>query len=263
MAADARDVFVTGGTGYIGQRLVSHLASRGHRVRVLARQSALGRVPAAATAIDGDALDAASIARALRPGDTIVHLVGTPHPNPSKAAQFERVDLASIVATTTAVRQVAPAHLIYVSVAHPAPVMQAYIAVRTRGEAAVTAIGCPATIVRPWYVLGPGHWWPVALIPVYAIARAIPKTRDGRHPIRSGDGQRHGVDSDRCRRASTRRRRADVQRARDQGVGKAPTLTRATCLGRRRKPCSDSCSATAANTNPNPTRAEADEFINH
>jgi len=179
MSANARDVVVTGGTGYIGQRLVSHLASRGHRVRVLARRSALGRVPAAATAIDGDALDAASVASALRPGDTIVHLVGTPHPNPRKAAQFERVDLASIVATTTAARQVAPAHLIYVSVAHPAPVMQAYIAVRTRGEAAVTAIGCPATIVRPWYVLGPGHWWPVALIPVYAIARAIPKTREG------------------------------------------------------------------------------------
>ena len=28
-------------------------------------------------------------------------------------------------------------------------------------------------------VLGPGHWWPVVLIPVYAIARAIPKTREG------------------------------------------------------------------------------------
>ena len=62
MSANARDVVVTGGTGYIGQRLVSHLASRGHRVRVLARRSALGRVPAAATAIDGDALDAASVA---------------------------------------------------------------------------------------------------------------------------------------------------------------------------------------------------------
>jgi uncharacterized protein YbjT (DUF2867 family) len=179
MATDARDVLVTGGTGYIGQRLVSHLAARGHRVRVLARRTARARVPAMATAVEGDALDAASVASALRPGDTIVHLVGTPHPNPRKAAEFERVDLASIRATTAAARQVAPAHIVYVSVAHPAPMMHAYIAVRTAGEEAVSAVGCSATIVRPWYVLGPGHWWPVVLIPVYAIARMIPKTRDG------------------------------------------------------------------------------------
>jgi nucleoside-diphosphate-sugar epimerase len=33
----ARDVFVTGGTGYIGQRLIPELLARGHRVRALAR----------------------------------------------------------------------------------------------------------------------------------------------------------------------------------------------------------------------------------
>src|SRR5215831_3423834 len=35
----------------------------------------------------------------------------------------------------------------------------------------------PATILRPWYVLGPGHRWPYLLVPVYALLRQIPATR--------------------------------------------------------------------------------------
>jgi UDP-glucose 4-epimerase len=63
------DVFVTGGTGYMGSRLISILLVRGHRVRVLARQTSLGRVPDGATPVVGDALDAESVAAALRSGD--------------------------------------------------------------------------------------------------------------------------------------------------------------------------------------------------
>jgi len=35
-----------------------------------------------------------------------------------------------------------------------------------------------ATIVRPWYVLGPGHRWPYVLLPVYAVLARVPATRD-------------------------------------------------------------------------------------
>ena len=34
--------------------------------------------------------------------------------------------------------------------------MHAYVAARVQGESLVTATGIPATILRPWYVLGPG-----------------------------------------------------------------------------------------------------------
>ena len=56
--------------------------------------------------------------------------------------------------------------------------MRAYIAVRKEGEALVRSSGVPATILRPWYVLGPGHRWPIALLPVYAVLRRVPATRD-------------------------------------------------------------------------------------
>lgn len=57
--------------------------------------------------------------------------------------------------------------------------MHAYIAARREGEALVRASGIPATILRPWYVLGPGHRWPYVLMPIYAILRWFPGTREG------------------------------------------------------------------------------------
>jgi uncharacterized protein YbjT (DUF2867 family) len=136
-------------------------------------------VPSGAAAVIGDALDAESFQHELRAGDTLVHLVGTPHPSPAKAAEFRTVDLPSILASVTAARHAGAAHVVYVSVAQPAPVMRDYIAVRAEGEAALAASGLTATVLRPWYVLGPGHWWPLVLVPLYAIARLLPSTRGG------------------------------------------------------------------------------------
>jgi uncharacterized protein YbjT (DUF2867 family) len=105
--------------------------------------------------------------------------VGTPHPNPSKAAEFVRVDLASIRATVDAAQRSGASHLVYISVAQPAPVMRAYVAARAEGEKAIADAGLTATILRPWYVVGPGHYWPVLLTPLYACAQVVPPLRPG------------------------------------------------------------------------------------
>ncbi len=172
------NTFITGGTGYIGRALIPELLARGHRVRALSRAASVASVPAGATPVIGDALDAASFAGVLDAETTLVHLVGTPHPSPAKAMEFERVDLASIRASVDAARRASIAHLIYVSVAHPAPVMHAYVAARIAGETAIAGAGLCATILRPWYVVGPGHWWPLALSPLYWIAEWLPASRE-------------------------------------------------------------------------------------
>lgn len=171
------DILVTGGTGYIGRHLIPLLVARGHRLRVLAREQSLGRVPLGAVGVAGDALNAESVASAMRPGDTVIHLVGTPHPSPSKADQFEKVDLVSIRSTVSAARKVGIAQLIYVSVAQPAPIMQSYLWVRMLGETMIREAGLTASIVRPWYVLGPGHWWPKLIRQLYKLAELIPPLR--------------------------------------------------------------------------------------
>jgi uncharacterized protein YbjT (DUF2867 family) len=172
-------VFVTGGTGYIGRPLIAALLARGHAVHALVRPGSEAKVPPGTVSATGNALDESTFASAIPPAATFVHLVGTPHPNPSKAAEFQRVDVRSIRAAVMAAGRAGVRHFVYVSVAHPAPVMQAYIAARQEGETMVKAAGIPATILRPWYVLGPGHYWPYLLVPAYAILRWLPRTRAG------------------------------------------------------------------------------------
>lgn len=174
-----RRVCVAGATGYIGSRLAARLVEYCDAVRAIVRPRSLGRLPHGVDAIEGDALDATDYARAIGDADTVVHLIGTPHPGPAKAREFVTVDLASVRALTTALRGASQvAHVIYLSVAQPAPVMRAYVDVRIEGERLLRESGIPATFVRPWYVLGPGHRWPMLLIPLYAAARAIPFTRE-------------------------------------------------------------------------------------
>ena len=173
-----RQVLVLGATGYLGAALTRNLLARGHSVRALVRHGSEHKLPAGVRAFIGSALEASDISAAMQRGDTVVHLVGTPSPAPWKGNAFERVDLSSALACVEAYKQVGAAHLVYVSVAHPAPVMARYIAVRQRAERAIVDGNLSATILRPWYVLGPGHRWPVALLPLYALAERVPTWRD-------------------------------------------------------------------------------------
>jgi uncharacterized protein YbjT (DUF2867 family) len=171
-------IVITGATGYLGRALSQALLDEGSEtILALARPGGAARVAAGVQATELDVMDAGPLAAALRPGDTVVHLIGTPHPNPSKAAEFRDVDLASVRACATAAARAGVAHFVYVSVAQPAPVMQAYVQARRAGEAAIGAAGLTATILRPWYVLGPGHRWPYLLMPLYALAELLPPTR--------------------------------------------------------------------------------------
>ncbi len=130
---------MTGATGYLGGALVPQLLARGHRVLALARAGSRGRVPAGAEVVTGDALDEATYAARVPSGATFVHLVGVQHPSPSKAREFREVDLASVKAALAAAVRACARHFVYLSVAHPAPVMKAYWGARADGEALLRA----------------------------------------------------------------------------------------------------------------------------
>ena len=172
-------VFVTGATGYMGRALIPVLLSHGHRVRALSREKSAHNVPPGAETVKGNALEPATFTAAVAVADTLVHLIGTAHPSPAKAASFQSVDLASVDAMLCVARAGGIRHIVYVSVAHPAPVMRAYIAARQAGEARIHESGINATILRPWYVLGPSHRWPYLLVPLYALLTRLAPTREG------------------------------------------------------------------------------------
>lgn len=171
-------VFLTGGTGYMGSRLIPILLARGHQVRALVRQGSEHKLPFRAEPVVGDALQGDSYAEHLAGCDTFVQLVGVAHPGPAKAKQFVEIDQKSALEAIRVAAAAQIRHFVYVSVAHPAPAMHAYIEVRTHCENALKASGLNATVLRPWYVLGPGHRWPYFLLPFYKIAEQIPSKRE-------------------------------------------------------------------------------------
>ncbi len=161
-----------------GRALHPAAARSGHLVRALVRRGSENKIPTGAHAVLGDALDAASYVDQIAPARTLVHLVGTPHPNPLKAREFREVDLVSIREAVQAATRAGVRHIVYMSVAQPAPVMREYVAARQHGEAIVRSSRIAATLLRPWYVVGPGHRWPYVLKPLYALLERLPATRD-------------------------------------------------------------------------------------
>jgi NADH dehydrogenase len=80
-------VLVTGGTGFIGPRVVKAIADAGHDVRALVRDSSRARdLPAQPT--EGDMTDAESLRRVVDGVDAVVHLVAI---RQGPAEQFRRV----------------------------------------------------------------------------------------------------------------------------------------------------------------------------
>ena len=177
--ADARqrNVFITGGTGYLGRFLVPELIKRGHTVTCLVRPGSEKRLPVGAQAVIGDALKQSTFKDRISPADTFVQLVGVPHPSPAKAAEFRSIDLVSVRESVAAASAAGIKHFVYLSVAQPSPVMRAYLAVRAEGEALIHQSGMNATFIRPLYVLGPGHYWPYMLLPFFWVFTLVPSQR--------------------------------------------------------------------------------------
>jgi uncharacterized protein YbjT (DUF2867 family) len=176
--SESREVFVTGSTGFMGRALIALLVKRGHHVRALVRAGSERKAPPDCKIVIGDPRDATTFATSVSGADTFVQLVGVTHPNPSKGEQFHTIDLNAALAGLSAARDADIKHFIYVSVAHPAPIMKSYIAVRMEAEQRIRESGLNATFLRPWYVLGPGRWWPYFLVPMYWLFGIIPSTRE-------------------------------------------------------------------------------------
>src|ERR1017187_1669042 len=87
-----RKVFVAGGTGYIGRRLIAELLARGHHVAAIARPGSERKLPQGCTVIPGNVLDGSTYRERVSPEYTFVQLTGVAHPSPAKARQFVEID---------------------------------------------------------------------------------------------------------------------------------------------------------------------------
>jgi len=83
-----RPVLVTGGTGFIGRRLVAALLEQGARVRTLVRGQRTGTVLAGVDVIVGDLTEPASLTPACAGVETVFHIAGFAHADADDAPDF-------------------------------------------------------------------------------------------------------------------------------------------------------------------------------
>lgn len=173
-----KTVFVTGVTGYIGQRLTKQLLHRGNRVVGPVRKGSEQKLVSGATAVTTNPFDSTSFESSIPKDSVFIQLPGVSHPLPTKAKQFDEVDLKSVMASVDGAVKSGVAHFIYVSVAMaPSKLMASYQQISKNGETYCKTKGLKCTFIRPRYVVDPGHYWPVLLLPLYSIAEIIPAWR--------------------------------------------------------------------------------------
>lgn len=161
----------------MGRRLIALLLVKGSAVKALVREGSENKLPKGCSYVIGNPFNASTFSNDIPAAATFVQLLGVAHPKPSKKEQFRIIDLASAKASGDAAKQAGVQHFVYVSVAQtPLTIMKDYQQCRAEGEAAIRATQIPATFIRPWYVVGPGHYWPLLFQPLFTILEWIPPT---------------------------------------------------------------------------------------
>jgi dihydroflavonol-4-reductase len=95
---------VTGGTGFIGQHLVSALVARDRKVRVLDRRPPVCAVPDVEY-VSGSVLDAGLVDESLRDADEVYHLAGLPGMWLPQKGDFHAVNFAGTEVVIAAARK--------------------------------------------------------------------------------------------------------------------------------------------------------------
>src|SRR5437764_15236226 len=99
-----KSIFITGGTGYVGSRVIPILLQKGYDVYALVRQGSKKKLPKGCKIITGNALDGNTFKNNIHPCQTFIQLIGTPHPGPGKKKLFEQIDLVSVRESVSATK---------------------------------------------------------------------------------------------------------------------------------------------------------------
>jgi len=144
---------VTGGTGFVGQRLIELAAARGHRVRALTRRPQEPRE--GVDWIDGSLEDRDALERLVTASDAVIHVAGII--NAPDAASFEAANVTGTLAMLAAATAAGTQRFVHVSsLAAREPALSLYGASKARSEELVRGSGLDWVIVRPPAVYGPG-----------------------------------------------------------------------------------------------------------
>ena len=145
-------IAVTGGTGFIGSKLIDVALGDGHDVVALTRREQPDRQRL--SWIPGSLEDTDALERLVDKADAVIHVAGVIN---ASAAGFEKGNVAGTLAMLAAATAGGVRRFVYTSsLAAREPMLSQYGASKARAEELVHGSGLDWAIVRPPAVYGPG-----------------------------------------------------------------------------------------------------------
>jgi uncharacterized protein YbjT (DUF2867 family) len=145
------NVLVTGGTGFVGPKVVDAIRRRGHDVRALVRR---GDAPEGVEAAVGDMTDPDSLRRVVEGRDVVVHLVAV---RQGKPEQFERIMTQGTRDLLSAAQEAGVRRFVLMSAlgtSEETRDLVPYYGAKWQMEQAVKGSGLEYVIFRPSFVFG-------------------------------------------------------------------------------------------------------------
>ncbi len=144
---------VTGGTGFVGQRLLDLAAERGHTIRALTRKPRPDRD--GVEWVEGSLESRDALENLMRGSEAVIHVAGVI--NALDTAGFEAGNVKGTLAMLAAATAAGTRRFVHVSsLAAREPTLSQYGASKARSEDLVKSSGLDWMIVRPPAIYGPG-----------------------------------------------------------------------------------------------------------
>lgn len=158
-------IAITGGTGFVGSRLIALAVEAGHRVRALTRREQAEREHI--TWVAGDLSNADALAALCEGAEAVIHVAGVV--NAPDRLGFARGNIEGTRNMLHAAKKQDVRRFVHVSsLAAREPGMSAYGWSKAEGDALVMASGLDWSIVRPPAIYGPGD---MEMLELFKLAR--------------------------------------------------------------------------------------------
>jgi len=181
-----RQIFVTGGTGFVGHAVLQRLCAAGHIVRCLVRRGSEAKLRGlgAIARIEGDIVTRRGLEEGMAGCDAVIHLVGIIREQRAADVTFERVHTEGTRNVLEAAKAAGIRRYLHMSALGTRPgAASRYHRTKWAAEEAVRASGLPWTIFRPSIIYGHGDGFVTMLASMVRRLPAVPVIGSGRQRL--------------------------------------------------------------------------------
>jgi len=184
------NIFITGGTGFVGGHVVKALQDRGHVLRLLVH-SRSAQIDAGVEQIVGDVTELASFERAVEGCNAVINLVGIIREFPVRGVTFEALHVQATAHAVRAAQKAGCSRYLQMSALGTRPnAISRYHSTKFKAEELVRSSGLAATIFRPSLIFGPTDAFINMLAGQLRLAPIMPVIGNGTYrlqPIHAAD----------------------------------------------------------------------------